>query len=313
MKIMPKIFYAVFVILVTVILYNSSDKLKFQKFYETEAKLAIENDDYDKYFEVFFTATKITDKYNTIPIYEGVVEDKFNLKIMQTITNNTILNWFYLSDSIEDYSEFLDEDDHYLLEQHFTRLMYTIKVYMGEDEYPITNYFYINPNAKDARQPLPLMQFHINDEDELTYYYSSNDKDDKVSYKESKTISKIELFFTLDNSTIDEPINTKIIEINHDQESDNSLDNLMLIESVYTSNNFNGFIDNHDTRGDFKFNETFIKTINYDDVNTYSYVKRNYMLKAFGIIFLITYLIFFLAPTINFIREKMYKRKLNAK
>lgn len=314
MKWMPKVFYGVFIFLATVVFYNNSEKLQFRKFYEFEALEAIEQKDYDKYFETFFTATKMTDKYSTTPLYEGIGAERFNFKIMQSMTNDTLVNWFYLADDVTDYSVFLDESEEKLLEGNFTRIMYTIEVFMKNDEEsPITNYFYINPESKDVRQPLPLMQFHLTEDDKLTYYYSSNDKDNKVSYKQSDTISRIEIFFTLDHSSLDKPIKNKIIEISHGENNNNELDNLSFIDGVYYGNSFNGQIDKHDLRENFKNDDDFIKTVEYSSVKKYFYIRRNYMLKVIGIELLITYLIFFLRPTIDLIKNKLRENRQKKK
>lgn len=308
MKWMPKVFYIFFLFIITTFFYNGSIRKQYQAFYLNEAESALKENDLERYFDVFFTATKITDKYNTVPLYEAEVEELYNFYILQTLTNETVVNWFYFNDFIEDYSVYLKDEEKDFITMNFTRLMYEIKVFMDDDIFPITNNFPINPNEKTLKQPLPLMQFHTNEQNELVYYYSSNNEEGKVKYKESVNISKIEINFVLDNASLDSPIIKNIININHNELGSNNLDELSLVGNAYLSNNFNGDINTHDSREQFNKNLSNIKIIDQSIVSPYINERTKYMIKYFSVVFVITYLIFFLTPSIKYVKRKFQEK-----
>lgn len=312
--------FLVFIIGISVI-QSSKMKQRF-KYYETEGVKALEENDLEKFLDIYFTAS-LADKNREVsflknPVYHAAASnDNINYDLYMFQTNSIIktkkedineyITWFYFNDNIEDYSVLLDnENDHKLLKEPFTRLLYVIDVEVEGDENKIQNYFPINPLQKYIRIPIPLLQNKLDENGNNIFKYVNDSKSQNV--KETNLIKNISIKFVLENSNLEKPIEKQILDISHNDKEFNGVDNLVLEDGIFVSNNFNGSSTQYDYSESFK-DQTLINVLDHTKLDPYKGVVTKAVLTYSAIVAVITYLLFFLRPTIDFFRNRKYEKE----
>jgi len=302
---------------------NEATKLEY---YNTSASKALESKDYEKYIESYMNYSSFFE-YKKHPLYYGSSNDEgfeFDFLILQSYlkTNeiNAVLNHFYFIDYFESYDHlFLDQESIDLFNKNSKLAMFQIELLMeGEDEPTLTPIEIFAENGisnyenKSKIKPLALTYNYV-DNNKNFFRYITFDDNGEVVWNESKVIEKIEISFvdyTKVNNTNDDPRVLKLLTLNHNDYANlNGIDYFDTNNNIKESTNFNGHINNYLETSDFT-NPEIEKESFKELIKPFNNVRNKWLFIYSGVTIVVTYLLFFLRPTINHFKDKRHKKSL---
>lgn len=320
MKYISKIIYALVIFLVGVIVYRVTTINIKKNYYQEVGVKQLEEGLKADYMNTFIETENI-DSYISKPIYNAVSKDEllpFNLSIYfaksksVSTSNNSLLLFYFddrnidnLNESI-DYSSMATNKDAY--SKNSDLMIVRLNVYMDNNVLPTTNFYFTELNK---RAPIGLIGFHLNDSGEVNYdYYQMKDKNDKKPNRVfAKKITKIELVIEdYTTNKLNDPITTSLAVFNH---NDNiilpSEDILVNNDNIITTDKFNGSLDSFYKEDVYVNNISEVYTSHGEMFNKYNYKVYINMIVWGFISMILTYLVYFLVPTINYFK---YRKKI---
>ena len=334
MKTFGYIVYAFVILILGYIFITVGNQAQRMEFYNTEGAKALENNNYNDYLDIFMQYNEYFE-YLDKPVYHGQSTDNnfsFDFFILQSNLKaedfDGTLNHFYFIDHLESYDHlFLDQESINLFYRNSKLAFYVIELYMeGESEPTLTPLeIHINENGESTyldkvkANPLALTHNHLEDGNNYFRYitFETIEGKSEAVWNNAKRIERIDVHFadyTKTDGNNPEPIRTKLISITHDE--NNSLVDIDSFskneEGIYTSNSFNGHIDNYIDVGSFT-NQEEVNLAFINNIRPYRSVRNSWILIYISIAALITYSAFFLNPTITYIKRKRFEKKYRDK
>lgn len=330
MKSFGYIVYAVLMLVAGYFFIMVGNQAQILSFYNAEGSKALENSDYNGYIDVFMQQNKYFE-YLDRPVYHGSSNEgdlPFDFFILQSnLTTKDFsgtLNHFYFIDHLESYDHlFSDQESVDLFHKNSRLAFFVLELYMeGEDEPTLTSIdIFINDEGKSTylekvkSKPLALTHNHLENNENYFRYITFDEEDEKQKaiWNNSKTIEKIDIHFadyTKTDANNPDPIRTKLISIVHNENySLNNIDNFTInSEGIYESNGFNGHIDNYVNLEPFTV-EDEVRVIFYDSLKSYRAVRNKWLVIYFVIALFMTYVAFFLSPTLDYLKRKRFEKK----
>ncbi|MDY0277173.1 MAG: hypothetical protein RBQ97_03720 [Acholeplasma sp.] len=306
MKWFGRIAFVFLLVVIGMSFYNSGVNKQAGKLKETADEFI--DSDPDKYLDIIFASSGI-EKYLETPIYKGVFtgsgKKSSTLSIHQTIFNNNGEDYYYLwlwFDSNENfYDMLLDKDKYMASEKEGQYLAYVVyEIHMGEIDNEDTTMYGSANIYRDQRSPVVFLDMSSSD-----YSYLTD--------KTSKVINRISVSFydftTAADIEKDDPVITPFLILDNTNTGTNGEEILELNEDgVIVSKNFNGNYDAFNKKDDFK-DESLVVLTNYKErLKPYVSVLITEMVKFVVIAIVVTYLLFFLKPTINYFKDRKYQK-----
>ncbi|VEU81152.1 hypothetical protein [Haploplasma axanthum] len=306
MKWIGRVLYGIVVVIIGMMVVRYANMNKQVKYYNSGIDY-LKNGQIEEYMEVYMTATMV-ESYLKDPIYHAKSEDEafpFEFSVYQAKVGENKYLVFFLKDNGINYKELVSDKEKYNEDKVIIRL----NIFMNGEESPITDYY---PASIDKRLPISLVAQNFNDKKEMVFSYQVM-VDKKNQVKETSKIDKFELVFedyTKVEKEDDKPITKKVASIVSDDEVEMSktFDLLKKEDDVLQASGFNGSINefNKDALYDDSSN---LGKLRVDDFKKYQKIVTNTVVVFALIATVITYLIFFLKPTINYINDRKYQKK----
>lgn len=326
---MKKFGYFIYFVIILILgfffltLGNEAAKLAF---YNTTGSEALETQDYDEYIKSYMNYSSFFE-YRKDPLYMGTSSDEnfaFDFVIMQSYLEtddiSAVLNHFYFIDHLESYDHlFLDQESVDLFSKNAKLAVFQLELLMeGETEPTLTPIEIFaedgisNYENKVKVKPLALTYNHL-EENEPYFKYITFDDEENVVWNMSKTIKQIEIYFadyTKVESINDDPRKVKLLTLTHNENANfTAVDYFVDNDGVKEATNFNGNINNYLNTDNFT-NEEEEKAGFSDLIKPYRNVRNKWLFIYVGVALVISYLIFFLNPTIKYFKDKRHKKSL---
>lgn len=314
MKWVGRILYLILLYIIGIFVLSFAQQSATYKFYQNEGIPFLKDDNREEYIARYFTIFEI-EKYLKDPIYIAKSEndEKFNFEFaiyqFKYIENEKELTYlaFYFNEISFDYKELLNDYESYEKNNNLAAIRIELK-FAGIEELG-SDYFEIDIND---RMPSIIVQQTLNNNNEDIFQFKYKNAEDEVSTKESNEFESIKLYIQ-DYSGIkekeDEAVTTLFAEFNSDSLNEmDQVDQLVSVEGVLTSTNFNGSISK------FSLEEKYSNPDNLG--NIYLDILRDYqksvvptMIIYVLIALVVTFLIFFLRPVMDIIKDKKFEKE----
>lgn len=310
MKWLGRILYIFLIFIIGFYVLNYSNMKKRYEFFVNKTEPLIENYNREEFMKYFMTASNVKDYLNK-PVYLAKDEDE---KIEFSIYHGKYvakggqgdLLFFNFRDIDQNIIETMLHDGEKYKTDNFTAYI-KIEVYMDDKTKPVVDTLQIN---KQAQMPTSLIEM-VKVEEKDKFRYIITDDAGKQVEEFGDNITKIELTLVDKTNVIkeeDKGTETKLITITNNQDAVMNEDVLIKnSENVLLSSNFNGNVNSYllsetysdETKGVLVFNE----------LDEFNYVVRKNLTTFSIITAIITYLLFFLKPTIKYAIEKEWFKK----
>lgn len=305
MKWVVRIIFGVFVIISAFFMHLVvADGLKHSAFFNHYMSELNDNYNREKYIEVAMTDNLIFDKYLKDPIYLAESKEdgnKYELGIYQFSYidrgDTYYVSTFYFKDLGIDLIEQLTDNENYQKDNSLVQVM--VHVYYDDVEEPAL-IGYISTDPLQVK-PLEIATIHPDENDDLKYMYLN--RSNNAIFVRSQ-IRKIEV--SVYNRLETEPETILIAKVEHDD-----LNNNEGINEIISGNgaNFNGEVSYHDLRTNFE-DETLLGNVMTEELNAFNYIKVRALVIYYIILVIVTYLIFFLVPTIEHFKYRKKRQQL---
>lgn len=308
MKWIGRILYLLVVFIVSFFVYMFSLAQKYYKFFETNMIELNETYDRERYIQTLMTDEILLTSYLKDPIYIATSEEegrKFEFGIYQfKYESKDLTNYvsaiFFKDLGIEEMVE-ISQDENYINNPNLVQ--YKLSLYYNNDETPAIGYinsYYLNQK---------MFYFATIGEFEGNINYSFNQSVDGNQTTINKDLlTKIEV--DLVNSLKEDVEETRILEVSHDDMHDNVGEN-KIIDGKAT--NFNGKVSYHDLKENYQKptnegEEDLTGILLTEELNSYRGITIRTNIIYYSILAVVTYLIYFLRPTINYFRNRKYQK-----
>ncbi|MCR1808924.1 Rho termination factor N-terminal domain-containing protein [Haploplasma modicum] len=277
------------------------------RYYEKYSQEFVEDYDYEKYMEVFMTAN-LVDKYLKDPIYLATSNDEkfpfeFSItqaKASQKNTEHTLL-LFYFRDLGIDYKSILN--DYEAFQANNMTAVVKIDIYIDDIETPASSYFNIDLTKQ---MPITIVEQTVV-EGETMFNFVIKDEKGKQEVKNGNKINEIKLTLVdgtkkiSDEETFQE---TLIAKIKNDDANDMiGNDTFTKVDNVLLSNNFSGVKTKYELEDNYK-NLDLLGKMYPEKLSEFNKYRNKTNTILFVVIIVVTYLLYFLKPTINFVKDK---------
>lgn len=317
MKFFHRTLYVLVIIFLGIVVYRVRTINIKKDYLKNEGIKYLETNEMDRYMEIYAEAENL-DSYIKEPVYSAISKDEvfpFSFKIYHAKTkfktNNNILLFYFDDRNIDNlkekikYEELAYNRDYY--ENNNELIIIRINIYMDDNQLPTTNFYY---TSLDKRTALAIIGFsEVDDTIKYHHYQMTTENDKKPTIRAAERIDKIEIVIEdYTNNDFKEPIRTKIASITTDNNQSNGIDYLTKTDDILKSNNFNGLVTMFDKSKVYENNNDLIYVTTQDffkDQKSKVYIS---LLIYSAIVSIITYLIYFLKPTINYFKNKKLQK-----
>lgn len=310
MKWFMRIIFIIFAIILSIMVHFISLAERQYSFLTHNMAELNENYDRTKYIETIMTDNVIVDSYLKDPIYLAVSEEvgfEYELGIYQyryiERGKELYVSMLYFKDFDIDYLNQLKSNSMYQNNNDLVNIM--VSIYYDDLEDPVVGFI----STKELEmKPYEFATITTNDSNEVKYMYLNSNTGQIV---ERSYISKIEIniYNTLNNN---QQI-TNLTTIEHQEVNNN--EGISQIVAGQASN-FNGNVSYQDLSVNYD-NDSLLGNILEAELAEFNYIRVRINVIYYTILVIVTYLIFFLAPTIEYIKfrkvRNRYKQDLQDK
>lgn len=331
MKYIGYTIYTIFILIMGLLFNSIGKQSQLIKYYEEKASDALEEKDFESYLDAYMTYN-LTSSYNNKPLYHASSNNDiipFDFFIFQaelkTSTEKGFFNYFYFYDNLESYDHlFTNNESIELFYKNQKLAHFVVKLYMDDEAEPTETPIYISltkneigtysSTSKNKAKNKPLaLTYNLKDtNNEDAFGYVSNN--DKGNITHAKTISKIEIDFvdfTLSTSPNDKPKRTPLVRFDHNDLANNENDSMQNSdEYLISSTNFNGNIKNYLDKTNFTDSE-LTATVQQSNIKEFKNIRTKWTLIYILFTIIVTFILFFLRPTIDFFVKNIKRKKLN--
>lgn len=319
MKWLGRILFAVVAFFIGVFVIRVAQINSQLKYYNEYAPKLMEEDNVKEYMATYLTANMI-DKYLIDPIYVAKsLEDedfKFNFTIYHVMTQyqNEVQYYlvFYFNDLEINYDKVLEDPE--VFEKNKNSAAVRIELTMGDKEEKSTEVYTLDFNT---RMPNILVQVTENEQKEKLFRTQFTNKDGKGESRLNDQITAID--FILIDSTIaaktEDIKETKFAQIIHDKDAvmeykadQEVYDTFTKEEDILVSKAFNGKVDNYVKEAEYE-NDDLLGPIYLDQLVPFKKGVNKALGIYIAVVALITYLAYFLKPTLAFFEGKREDKK----
>lgn len=336
MKWIGRILYTIFALVIGLFVLRFANLNKHYKFYEENGQIAINENNDEKYIQKFLTAT-LVEKYKKEPVYHlysNNSTDPFDFYIYQALVEERSILLFHLpvvtttktnekNEKINLYDQHLydliEDKDVYSKNKDYVRI--TLNIYMAtfdennilvEDENPIGEHLTFDVESPTRRMPSFGLLEHVllteNDAKVSKFAYRGVDDDENLIDKKADAISRIEIIledFTADSKSED-PVSEKTVlaTITNDLNGNNGND---VLDLEHNSSGFNGLAEKHNFHAMFETeNSPDVFVNDLSELDSYQGVVTKAVAIYVLILIVLTYIFFFLKPTMAYIQNRKY-------
>ena len=319
MKWLGRILFAVVAFFIGVFVIRVAQINSQLKYYNEYAPKLMEEDNVKEYMATYLTANMI-DKYLIDPIYVAKsLEDedfKFNFTIYHVMIQyqNEVQYYlvFYFNDLGINYDKVLEDPE--VFEKNKNSAAVRIELTMGDKEEKSTEVYKLDFNT---RMPNILVQVTENEQKEKLFRTQFTNKDGKGESRLDDQITAID--FSLIDSTkaakTEDIKETKFAQIIHDKDAvmeykadQKVYDTFTKEEDILVSKAFNGKIDNYVKEAEYQ-NDDLLGPIYLDQLVPFKKGVNKALGIYIAVVALITYLAYFLKPTLAFFEGKREDKK----
>lgn len=318
MKWLGRILYVVMVFFIGLFVVAISNNTKLNQYYEDKALPLLVENNREAYIEEFMTS-RLVEKYIEKPVYLVESENNdYNFEFAMyhaevNASKNDLKKYIILYFNIEDIDLENILYDYESYEKTKDNALYLAKFKIdGLDEF-LNIPFEVDVNKRSA---VHLLEVRKDDNNNDVFYIQYRDDDGKNQQITSDLINQIEISL-LDGTKgreEDDLIEHVIATIDHNKNYTVELGKKEYLtdkndDGTLISNNFNGKSNNFGLN-DLYEDESNLGVYHKDEVNKYLSKAKN-SLYWYGLIIAgITYLLFFLKPTINYFKNKKDSKQI---
>jgi len=326
MKWLGRILYVVMIFFIGMFVLAFNNNKQLAKYYDEYAQIELENNNREAYIEHFMTS-KLIKEYIKEPIYLAKSDDSkypFEIAIYHAkvnISKDEMKDYLilYLNETGIDFKNILEDYESFEKNGNNALMLAKLKIENVEEEFNIP----ININLKD-RSALHLIEVKKDDNKDNIFNVQYRDEDGKTKQAESTRIESINLSildgtlgtkedeiietifarFVNDkdanmNNNIDSFENDEYIQIKEDKDGNKTEKK----HQVLKAKAFNGEVDNYDLSELYK-DESNLGKVHEKMLDPFIKKAKNSLYWYALIIVIVTYLIFFLKPTIEYIKHR---------
>ena len=300
--------YLFVVLIVSFFVYMFSVAQKYYKFFESNMTELTENYDRERYIQTVMTDEILLTSYLKDPIYFAKSEEegrKFEFGIYQfkyenPEATNYVSTIFFRDLGIKEIDELIEEEPAYVNNPNLVK--FRVSIFYNDEEEAAVGYI------DSYRLNQKMFYFATIDkfEGNLNYLYNQS-VDGKQTMFDKDLVTKIQI--DLVNGLKEEAVETPILEVKHDNASDNTGENQVVDGKA---GNFNGKVSYHDLKENYENKELLGKVL-YEELSSFRGVTIKTNVIYYSILVVITYLIYFLRPTINYFNNRQYRKKQKEK
>lgn len=306
MKWIGRVLYVILVVIVSFFVFMISLAKKYDAFLNNNMKELKENYNREK-----AVATLMTDEINLTnylkdPIYLATSNEEnnqydfgiyqFNFQYKEE--NMFITTMYFKAINIKVLEDLMADPKY---KDNYNLLQIKIALFYDNSEDSVDKYI----SADFMQQKL----FHFatigeNSAGNISYLYNQFNEENKPTLMTNQLISKIELSIVNKLGTEEEI--TPLVTINHNEANNNEGINEVINKEAP---NFNGSLDYQMLEENYN-NESLVGELLKDELNSYNKVAVRTNVIYYIILIIITYLIYFLKPTINYIKGKKVSKEI---